>query len=228
MPIQQFHGDTAVAFLDMSGFKQMMRNREKAMQTLGQFYEVGFATLRQHRRVDAPSVEGVFVTDCGILFVRHDARQPVEILETLLPVVEDLNRRLFAHDIKATTSVAFGLFRYNPLNEYDGIEKNFVFGPAYIDAFKDNESAPRPDPGTCRILNDNWQHPNVDAMKGHPIWGRCKFCEKHVHFFWMCETPEEIRNVERQYERANQSRFDTIHKTLQDCSRNWNRRNGQL
>ena len=47
MPIQPFNGDTAVAFVDVSGFKRMMRNRDRAMATLAQFYQEGYQTLRE-------------------------------------------------------------------------------------------------------------------------------------------------------------------------------------
>jgi hypothetical protein len=222
MSIQPFNGDTAVAFVDVSGFKRMMRNRDRAMATLAQFYQEGYQTLREHRRENGMSVEGLFVTDCGILFVRRQEQNAIQIVEALLLAVEALNRRLFAHEIKTTTSIAFGFFRYNPLNEYEGLEKNYIFGDAYVDAFQDNESTPKPDPGVCRILRKNFQDLNPNTIVGHPIWSRCRVNEKHISFFWMCETAAGIEDVERRYQEANQSRFEIIDNTLQTCSLTWN------
>ena len=152
MPIQPFNRNTAVAFVDVAGFKRLMRNRDKAMETLARFYEVGYGTLRRFREQNGMSVEGLFVTDCGILFVRHQDQQPARIIALLLTAVQELNRRLFRDGIQTTTSVAFGFFRYNPLNEYDGLEKNYIFGDAYVDAYQDSGATPKMEPGMCRFL----------------------------------------------------------------------------
>ena len=192
------------------------------MQTLANFYETGYFTLIDHRRNDGMSVEGLFVTDCGILFVRHQNQTSIEIVQTLLRAVEDLNRRLFAHNIETTASIAFGDFRYSPLNEYDGMEKNYIFGDAYVDAFKDNGATPKLEPGMCRVLVQGFNF-NADTrgVREHPIWSRCCREGGRLYFYWMCNDAGNVEQVKQRYEQANQSRFQVIHKTLQDCSTTW-------
>jgi hypothetical protein len=143
MPLERFDNDTAIAFVDISGFRAIMKgNRNKAMEKLRIFYETGYLTLWDHKHTPpSPNVEGLFVTDCGILFLRHRDGQPLTLLERLLEVIEDLNRRMLAAGITLQTSVTYGHFAYHPKADFDGIEKNYIFGDGYIDAFRDSESA---------------------------------------------------------------------------------------
>lgn len=222
MPIQPFDQETAVAFLDISGFKHLMRNRDKAMQVLSQFYELGFSTLKRHQPREGSKVEGLFVTDCGILFVRHANETPAAVMQTLLAAVEDLNRGLLRRDIKVTTSIAFGFFSYHPLTEYDGVEKNFIFGSAYVNAYQDSVAHPKLEPGMCRVLLENFDlNLKSPPLLKNPIWTRCRRKEKHIYFYWMCENPAAIEGIARGYEQANLSRFKMIDTMLQRCSRTW-------
>lgn len=81
-----FNGHTCVAFLDIAGFKKMMNNRQKAYHALDCFYEIGYDELSNQAN-HTPQVNGLFVTDCGILFSTHDNDQEVgkvAALKTLL------------------------------------------------------------------------------------------------------------------------------------------------
>jgi len=42
MPIQHFQGDTFVAFMDISGFKSMMDEGQRALHALDAYYNAGF------------------------------------------------------------------------------------------------------------------------------------------------------------------------------------------
>ena len=57
MPVQNFHGDTFVAFLDISGFKELMKNDLNALNALNIFYQAGYNVLR-----DEPMIQGFFVS----------------------------------------------------------------------------------------------------------------------------------------------------------------------
>jgi len=43
MPINNFSGTTYVAFSDLNGFKEMMRNHEKAAKALDKLYKTVYA-----------------------------------------------------------------------------------------------------------------------------------------------------------------------------------------
>lgn len=219
MPLERFDRDTAIAFVDISGFGAIMkRDRDNAMEKLRIFYENGYMTLRAHKHTPpVPNVEGLFVTDCGILFVRHRDGQPVSLLERLLEVIEDLNRRMLAAGIALQTSVTYGHFAYHPKADFDGIEKNYIFGDGYIDAFRDNESAaPKLDPGLCRLPIASLPRGTVEAAEHSqsPIWRRCRRQGKHLYFYWMVRETEQIDQIRECYKVANRSKYDIINETL--------------
>ncbi len=113
MALNDFHGDTFVAFTDISGFRSLMRSRERALTALHHFYQDGFRLLRaQYER--AVHVEGLLVSDCAVLFVPSDHADQATKLKALLQVIEDLNRSMLHHDLMLTTSIAYGLFDYTP------------------------------------------------------------------------------------------------------------------
>ena len=66
MPIQDFNNETFVAFIDISGFKELMKDTENGLKALKCLYQSGYNAL-----LNSDGVEGFFVSDCGILFVRN-------------------------------------------------------------------------------------------------------------------------------------------------------------
>ena len=65
MTIQAYHGNTFVAFIDISGFKAMMEDRERARDALSSFFQTGYPVLKEQRNVDEyRRVDGLFVSDC--------------------------------------------------------------------------------------------------------------------------------------------------------------------
>jgi len=97
MGISDFDGKTFVAYIDISGFKKMMKDRRKALRVLDEFYRAGYTALRDQKDSNH-KVEGIFVSDCGILFVR--GQNPIDQLVALLSVVISLlsiNFQLFCY-----------------------------------------------------------------------------------------------------------------------------------
>lgn len=111
MPIPNYHGDTFVAFADISGFKEMMKKGEKAVRAIDRFYTSGYSILQRRNHV-----HGMFVSDCAILFA-HDG-EPNEKLRNILALIEELNRDLLQHEIMLTTSIAYGQFSYHQRLEF--------------------------------------------------------------------------------------------------------------
>lgn len=205
MPIPDYHGDTFVAFADISGFKEMMKNGEKAVHAIDRFYTSGYSILQRHN-----GVHGMFVSDCAILFA-HDGDGAEGKLRNILSVIELLNRDLLQHEIMLTTSIAYGEFSYHQRLEFPGIEKNPIFGNAYVSAFLDNEAGnPRIQPGQCRIIkrglpNLNWaEMPQIEDS------------EKHYNYFWMVRNANQLRRFKDLYNDAYQQKyrgmFDAINR----------------
>jgi len=69
MPIESYHGKTFVSFIDISGFKAMIKNREKARDALSTFFQTGYSVLKERQDVELhKKIDGLFVSDCGVLF----------------------------------------------------------------------------------------------------------------------------------------------------------------
>jgi|LGVF01.1.fsa_nt_gb hypothetical protein len=56
MPLEEFHGETFVAFVDISGFKALMKDTEKAYKALNSFYQIGYNSLKSDSNRN-PSME---------------------------------------------------------------------------------------------------------------------------------------------------------------------------
>ncbi len=186
MAIQDFNGKTFVAFADIAGFKSMMKDKQRGPESLDALYSSGYRAIKD-QELDTPHVEGLFVSDCGVLFVR-DGCDELAKLESLLTVIEQLNKFCFERAVLLTTSVAWGDFSYRQRIEIQGIEKAPVCGDAYVEAFRDNESdESKLYPTECRVVKDHLP-PKVAEMLGSRvgrIGSRSREAEKHYYFEWM-------------------------------------------
>jgi hypothetical protein len=208
MPIPDFDGPTFVAFTDICGFKEMMKREQRAIRALDQFYASGYSVLR-----DKPSVHGAFVSDCAVLFVSNTDTPSTQLL-SLLIAIEELNRKVLEHDIMLTTSIAYGRFSYHQRLEFAGIEKNPIYGNAYVSAFLDNETRqPRMQPGECRIVKnglDNLVH-NVDRLRDRG---------KHLYFYWMVENEADIGLFTERYANAYEQKYRGMLTAMKEAANN--------
>lgn len=205
MPIPGFQGDTFVAYADISGFKEMMKKGEKAVRAIDIFYKSGYSLLQRHNHI-----HGMFISDCAILFA-HDGDGPHEKFRNMLAVIEGLNRELLQHEIMLTTSIAYGQFSYHQRLEFDGIEKNPIYGNAYVAAFLDNEAGtPSIQPGQCRIIKHGFPNINLSDMP------QIEETEMHYNYFWMVRNNNQLRTFKELYNDTYQQKyrgmFDAINK----------------
>lgn len=207
MPIKNFDDDCFVAFTDISGFKEMMKHDQQAVDAIGHLYTSGFNALR-----DNPNINGLFVSDCGILFTRD---QPaVDQVKTMLEVLERLNRDLLMHQVMLTTSIAWGHFSYHSKIEFPGISKQPIYGNAYVSAFLDNETGtPRIQPGHCRIVTKNLP-PELIAAIGQN--GRVVQIKNHHYFYWMVNNSTDIPEFNRRYNDSYRLKYTGMLNALQN------------
>ena len=138
MPISNYDGDTFVAFLDISGFKELMKTEEKALQALNRLYASGYDILP--RRDTLPKVEGMFFSDSGLLFVRNGQNsQPLNEIKALLNVIKRINIAMKdeGDGFMTTSSIAFGKFKYQERIEFPGIGKNHNGGNCAAGVFRE-------------------------------------------------------------------------------------------
>lgn len=198
MPVNDFCGETFVAFMDISGFKEMMKgDGKKAAHALDKLYQAGYNALHNNQ-----DINGFFVSDCGIVFVRNTVLSKNDQLKKLLSVLRTINRELLQDNIMLTTSIAFGLFKYHQRLEFEGIEKNPIYGYAYVAAFLDNEvGKPKIQPGQCRIVNKN-----VDDVQ----WRQIDLIEEtnsHYFYYWMVNHYDEITDFKKSFSDAYQLKY---------------------
>lgn len=190
MPIADYNGNTFVAFTDISGFKELMKKDTDALEAIRHFYQTGYNVLR-----DSEHVEGFFVSDCGILFARNG--NPEGKLRAILNAIKRINQRMIERDYMLTTSIAFGHFDYQGKIEFQGIEKNPIYGGAYVQAFLDNETGkPRIQPGQCRLMKKNLPEINEDNF---PLLVKRGNNNQHLYFYWNLEDTNHIEEFERKY-----------------------------
>jgi len=186
MAVQPFDGDTFVAFMDISGFKSMMNDGQRGLLALDAFYSAGFTVL-QDRHNDGVLVDGFFISDCGVLFVRGEDQPVSTRLQAICRVVQKIHKRTFEKAVQLTTSISWGKFSYQERIEFPGIVKNPIYGNAYVSAFADNNNLPKLYPSDCRIKREGLP-PDVDDwcfQKQENIARLMRETPRHFYFEWM-------------------------------------------
>jgi hypothetical protein len=222
MPINDYNEYTFVAFLDISGFKKLMLKEEMAWKALDKLYQLGYEILRNQQ--NPCRVEGIFISDCGVLFIRGNdnaSSSTSECLKSLLTIIKEINKSMIEHDFMLTTSIAYGKFKYQERIEFVGIEKNQIYGNAYISAFLDNEiGKPKIQPGQCRIVKKNLPGYIIETFKQQSnddifrMVREQKGDNKHYYYYWMVENPTEIEIFEQNYKDTYNIKYAGILKAL--------------
>lgn len=210
MPILPFDDDTFVAFLDISGFKELMR-QNNAIRALNRLYQIGFDTIR-----DGARIEGLFVSDSGILFVRKSGNN-YEDLKNLLGGIKRINRELLRDNFMTTTSIAYGHFKYQDKIEIPGIEKNAVYGGAYVEAFLDSEKTePRIKAGQVRLLIKDLPIDVTTILDIQTDEFSCFLKKKgrHYYYYWSLENYGDINELDRKYSDSYKLVFQGILNAL--------------
>lgn len=218
MPVSNFDGNTFVAFIDICGFKEMVRQRERAWRALDRFYQLGYDVLRTHRQEnDTLKVEGIFVSDCGILFVRGTGSDSDKLL-SLLRKIKKINKGMLDEGFMLTTSIAYGPFKYQERIEFRGIEKNPIYGSAYLGAYLDSTNEkPLIQPGQCRIVIDNLPGDvitSLDGRQGELLSQIIKESIKHYYFYWNVENSQGVEAFKTRYRDAYNLKFAGMLKAL--------------
>ena len=203
--------DTFLAFTDISGFKSLMKEG-RGPKALDIFFNEAYHLLKndvQHH------FDGIFMSDCGILFARNDLHPNLtntELLDELLHIIKELNLLMLRSGYMLTTSIAYGEFEYIDRIVLKNMDKVYIHGNAYLDAYLDNSDGGvlKIKPGYCRILKEGLPKDvqdrfnesvsngmsNVDSFEMvRPRNGD----DKHYYYYWMRESPYQIKEFEKKY-----------------------------
>ena len=121
---------------------------------------------------------------------------------------------MLSENYMLTTSIAFGHFNYQGKIEFEGIEKNPVYGGAYVKAFLDNETGtPKLQPGQCRVCKDNLPQINLDQfdrlIEKSPN-------SKHYNFYWNLDSELNIENFESKYKNSYSLKYSGMLNALKN------------
>ncbi len=197
-----------------------MKDEKRAWETLDSLYKYGYDVIIENQ--DNIRVEGLFVSDSGILFVRN-CLDKKECLKVLLKIIRELNRKMLNHDFMLTTSIAYGHFKYQKRIEFEGIEKNPIYGNAYVSAFLDNEKRKQKiQPGQCCIVRKNFPQDLIQSIEDKEnnndeilrMIRKRDNDNNHFYFHWMREEPSEIKNFEKKYKDSYTLKYAGMLKAL--------------
>lgn len=213
LTIKDFDGKTFVAFLDISGFKKLM-TKNKALDALDIFYQSGYDILKQKEGID-----GLFVSDCGILFVRESTNTN-KCLSSLLNVIGIINKKMLEHGFMLTTSIAYGSIRYQKRLLLKNMSKNAIYGQAYVDAFLDNENwTPKIQPGQCRIITKSIPQEINLSMNNDNLF-RCvkerDGDDGHLYYYWNVTRHDQIHTFEDAYKESEDAKYTIIKNALNE------------
>ena len=118
MSISSYEGNTFVAFLDISGFKQMMNSKEKVHDVLNKFYSSLFYSVGDLNSVkDDIKLNIIAVSDCAVIFLSkgvHDNVDENQGLTKLLEFIRKVNGEFVEphnnYPFLTTCSIAYGDF----------------------------------------------------------------------------------------------------------------------
>lgn len=202
-------GDYFLAYIDICGFKNMMKDKKdtmKALKTLDRLYQKGYDLLE--RQTCKPKVTGWFFSDSGLLVALSDinGRRGInrELAENnrkkeftnLLSIVGLLNEKLFEDRILLTTTIAFGEFQYIERTEGQVTGKMMVYGSGFVNAYSDQDNFPKLLPGQCRIIKKNlpaYITSDINPKKMINV-GKTYF-----YYYWMNRKLENSSSVYRRY-----------------------------
>jgi len=232
--VEDHHGETYVAFLDISGFKRKVRDNVALAASIldkfyGTIYNVCSSINREKRLLRLPELNIIVASDCAVVFSRMSVRDSrnndlvrnnVDYLTPILSFVKEVNRILILSQSPApvltTCSIAHGDFIYEDRREFGYLKKNCFLGTPYMSAFQDNENL-RDRPGYCRLVRENLHLPST--LSRDDSLSLLHKTPKYYYFYWMLSTFDDLKNFRREYKEAcrirGQSKYIHITAVLQ-------------
>lgn len=204
-PNLKFKGETYVAFSDLCGFEDMMKDPEKAYKALDHLFESVFEIQQNNR-----SVKALAVSDCVTAWVgsRHSRESR---LKQILRFVEDPNIRMASHRYLMRTTIAWGDFEYEERIQLHNLQKSMIRGGAYLSAYVNNNKA---GVGKILLLNNQAEERLLEIPHVCEDWKWGK-SNKGCDYIWAANRPEDIMRFKGI--RANRNnKYEPLKNLLQE------------
>ncbi len=198
--MRNFNGSAFVAFADLCGFKELMRSRENAYSALNRLYNRAYELGKAH-----PAVDALAVSDCVVAWVAAANNG----LDTLLKYAKKLHSHMLERDYLMRTTIACGQFQYQERINLDNLQKDMMYGGAYLEAYRKNDKA---EPGSIVILNDDaLADPTRFAPAHASLMMRMRANNRgDWEFFWSVRDETEIEDLKRNRTDSYQARFAAL------------------
>ncbi len=204
-----------------------MKSEKRALKALDGLYSSGYSRLRNHNLKNDIKIEGFFFSDCWILFVRNMDLNLIVGFSSLLDTIKQIYQDMMEKDFTLMTSIAYGQFKYQNRIEFTGIEKNPVYGNAYVSAYLDTErNKNKIQPGQCRIVIENLPQNLIDVIeRGHPadpfsLIKTRRGDNQHFYFYWMVNESHQIDNFEQIYQDSYNLKYTGMLQALKNAQNN--------
>jgi hypothetical protein len=187
---------------------------------------LGYYLTKENDPDIAGKIKGIFVSDCGIIWTDEAVNEEnsYETFKLILTAVKKINEDTMNSQIMRrnrrmlSTSVAYGEFYPIKTVEHGNIQKNLIYGQAYIDAYMDNSN--KLDPGLCRIVTEKLPETisgmlSITNNNDHLFSFLCKEEDK-LYYYWNCRTIDEITAFKKQYQIAKDSKYKKMFDALSE------------
>ena len=220
--VSSYHGETYVAYIDISGFAEIAGDLRSAQRVLNEFYNAIFEFCENHTRT-SPRISIIVASDCAILFTRNrTADDRLNGLSLILDFIKNVNRRFItsshSQPFMTTCSIAYGRFDYEDRVEFADLRKNYLFGRPYLDVVLDQKKGkPKIRAGECRLLRGKM--PQIGRHRSEPLFSFVLKRGNRHYFYWMLNSREHQSSFNRDYQIAYKSRkrdnYSKVIKVLQ-------------
>lgn len=218
---RSFEGKTWVAFLDMSGFKQMMKDMSLAERALDKFYNTIFTeVIRTNHNFPSEtypsgkaSISSLVVSDCAVIFVDNQKVKEdiIRDLHLILSVICQINRFLINPQknppMMTTCAIAYGDFKYVSRGADMHTENNYFYGQTYLRAYLGSEEL-RKMPGYCRILTKCFTIP--DKLRTIQPFNLLDETNDYYNYYWMLDDLKDMKIFQEKYEGLSQEVYKHI------------------
>jgi len=227
MPFSFMNDNRFVAFIDLSGFKELMRkDKDCALKVIRRFFKIVFDITNPDAGNPDRNIQGLLISDCCVIWspVTNDTEESkFSQFDLILKAVQDINHGVLTDNlmkkkkIMLKSSVAFGEFKYIETHKHELIQKEMIFGDAYIRAYEDNSL--KLDPGLCRIVIDKKFPDSIKSKIEQDSDSNTRISlivkkQSKYYYFWNCHSRNEIEDFWNEYLNSKNEVFKKMYAAL--------------
>lgn len=219
--VESFDGETFVAFLDICGFKHMMRNTKRAEKALDNFFRTVYREVSRSEELNS-----IAVSDSAIIFAGDNAShanrdigdlRDFRRLGSILECVQRIAFRMIRLNIAIKGSIAYGQIRYRKRRNGDRVVKAMLLGQAYLDAYSDvEEGKPKLKLGEIRLIPKTKIKELLKISPAPSVMSLLKSGKGGYYYYWMLKSIEDQKKFKKDYKTQYSKMYDPIISVLKN------------